>query len=193
MLDYQNTSEQMTHQHNSMISYQNTHSQPHPNPSGSDSYYNYSGNSSATGRQPFSFNTAPLAALHSMTDMKPSQSMNSPPDPIVPAYNPTAYYSMNVKQCLDAAAATPHGISDILSRPDLQAQLQARLGQGVYYNNSSCSQTTSQLSPASLRHTGKNIPSTRSLYHWPNNSTVLPSASQTSPWHSKHGEFTSLL
>lgn len=186
MLDYQNSVEQMTHQQNNMISYhpQHHHQQIPQNP---DNYFTYP-DSMSNGRQTFALNPAPLAALHSMADMKPSQPTSSSADAAAVAnYNSAAYYSM--KHCLNAAAATPHGITDILSRPDLQAQLQARLGQGVYYNNS-CSQASSGAMP--LNHNSKDtasaaVTANRSLYHWPNNGQML-SSGQAPAWHSKNGE-----
>lgn len=194
MLDYQSSVDQMTHQQpRNMIPYQTSQQHPlnaHHQQVGvptSDGYFSYqetvNGN---TNRQPFPMNPAPLAALHSMAEMKPQTSSlphsdNSP----VANYNSAAYYSM--KQCLESAAATPHSISDILSRPDLQA-LQARLGQDVYYN-SSCSQsntgpTTIRSNPKDMSLSGPN----RSRYHWPNNGSMLPTAGQA--WHAKHGKLS---
>lgn len=191
MLDYENSAEQMTHQQNNMLAYQ---PQPHQQQltQNSDGYFSYGEPPVGNHRQPFAINSAPLAALHSMADMKSSQPSSMPPDAAVASYNPAAYYSM--KHCLNAAAATPHGITDILSRPDLQAQLQARLGQGVYYNNSSCSQSQSNSNSIGLSHNGKDgVPATsRSVYHWTNNGQML-SSGQTPYWPNKHGKFPSLL
>ena len=186
MLDYQSSAvteaAQMAHQPHNMMSYQQTQHLP---PSSAEPYFYPPDSSGVNNRQPFGLNTAPLAALHSMTDMKTSQSPTSPSSTMA-SYNPAAYYSM--KHCLNAAA-TPHGITDILSRPDLQAQLQARLGQGVYYN--SCSQTNNG-SSANLSPTSKDMSANRSLYHWPNNPQVLPPG-HAAAWHSKHGKSLILM
>lgn len=180
MLDYQSVSisesAPMAHPPPNMMPYQHPQHLP---PSNSDHYFYPPDSTTVNNRQPFGLNTAPLAALHSMTDMKASQSPTSPTSAVA-SYNSAAYYSM--KHCLNAAA-TPHGITDILSRPDLQAQLQARLGQGVYYN--SCSQSNNG-SVANLSPTSKEMSANRSLYHWPSNAQVLPPGHAA--WHSKHGK-----
>lgn len=182
MLDYQSTGPSepsMAHATANMMSYQH----PQQLPPHSEQYFTYhSDPSPVSARQPFTLNPAPLAALHSMADMKNSQSPTSPTSAVA-SYNSAAYY----KHCLNAAAATPHNITDILSRPDLQAQLQARLGQGVYYN--SCSQPSiNNGSSAHISPTGKDMTTTRALYHWPNSGQVQLPSSHPTAWHSKHGK-----
>ncbi|XP_067933801.1 homeobox protein Nkx-6.2-like isoform X2 [Watersipora subatra] len=179
MLDYQNTNEPMTQQQHNMLAYQQQQQQQlSHNP---DTYFSYADAHGGNPRQPFPVNTAPLAALHSMADMKTGRSTSLPTDTTMANYNSAAYYSM--KHCLNA---TPHGITDILGRPELQAQLQARIGQGVYYNNSSCAQTNTN--SIGLNQNGKEaqVSPNRSLYNWASNGQML-SSGQTNPWHGAMG------
>lgn len=132
----------------------------------------------STGRQSF---TSPLMALHGMTDMKGGGEVASVSSNLG-GYNPSlASYYTSRNSMLNA---TPHGISDILSRPDLHAQLQARLGQGMYY--SSCSQAG--IGSDTLSPTSKDISTNRSaLYQWPSSSPTLQTP-QSATWHNKPGK-----
>jgi len=161
MIDYVTSHEQ---QHQQMMP-----SYPQEHQMQNDSYFGY--NTTSSHQQGFQLNTsAPLSALHSMADIKASQSA---PQSI--NCNST-YYSMK-----NLPLGTPHGISDILSRPDL-LQLQAKLGQGMYYNScSQPSQSNGGFSP--------NKDNNRSLYWSPNGQGLATGQSQ---WHSKHGKQTSL-
>jgi hypothetical protein len=73
----------------------------------------------------FVLSSPPLAALHNLTEMKfPSSSFLSQQD-----------YTQTMKQMQMAMAnSTPHGINDILSRPQ---SLLPRLGSGMYLGNPS--------------------------------------------------------
>lgn len=192
LIDYINTStEQMASNHqqtsNMLSAYPSHHQQVNTvgvNIAEPQYFYQNTDPSSVGNRQNFSLNpaTAPLAALHSMTEIKTSQPQTSGTP-----YNSAAYYS-SMKNSMLNAAATSHNITDILSRPDLQAQLQARLGQGMYYN--SCSQGTpvAPAGPANLSPTTKDMTSggSNSLY-WPPNSQLMQSHQPAGGWHHKHG------
>lgn len=184
MLDYQNSLEQMAgHQQGNILQSQYPTQQPtHLQQQVTDTTGGYFYQDAP--RQPFPLNSAPLAALHSVADIKTPLSVSAPPSALT-NYNPAAYYSMKNSML----NATPHGITDILSRPGLQAQLQARLGQGMYYN--SCGQTGQQMtniSPPSKDSSNVN----RSPYNWPGNEQVLQ-PSQPAIWHGKQGKLTALI
>lgn len=142
-----------------------------------DAHTTSTSSAATSGRHPF---TSPLMALHGMTDMKGDNGSTSTN---LTGYNPptASYYNSMTNSMLNA---TPHGISDILGRSELHAQLQARLGPGMYYN----SRSQVGMGSDGLNSTSKEMSGTRStLYHWPNTSPTLQS-SQASTWHNKHGE-----
>lgn len=197
MLDYQTNSmgEQSQQQTAMMTGVYHAAQQHHPQqitPSAAQSvsetsYFAYpdistSSTSSTASMNRHSF-TSPLMALHGMTEMKGGgvgESVSASNN--LGGYNPAlASYYTSRNSMLNA---TPHGISDILSRPDLHAQLQARLGQGMYY--SSCSQVG--VGADTLSPTSKDISPNRSaIYHWPNTSPTLQPP-QSANWHNKHSK-----
>lgn len=182
MLDYQNSLEQMAAhpQTNSLPSQYATQHGHIQQQTVTDTASGYFYSDPSAPRQPFPINGAPLAALHSVTDIKTPLSVSSQPSALS-NYNSAAYYSMKNSML----NATPHGISDILSRPDLQAQLQARLGQGIYYSNcSQVSQPISSISPP-CKDSGMN----RSLYNWSHGDPTIQT-SQAMVWQTKQGKLT---
>ena len=83
-----------------------------------------------SGRQPaFVLSSPPLAALHNMTEMKtPSTSSAAAAN-----FLTSAGYQQSLKQL--SANGTPHGIQDILSRPQIHALGLSRLNAaGMYLN-----------------------------------------------------------
>lgn len=97
------------------------------------SLLNMNVNMDSNGRQPaFVLSSPPLAALHNMTEMKAPVTSTS----AAANFLSSAQYQQSLKNF--SANSTPHGIQDILSRPQIHALGLSRLNAAGMYLNSQC-------------------------------------------------------
>lgn len=97
------------------------------------SLLNMNVNMDSNGRQPaFVLSSPPLAALHNMTEMKAPVTSSA----AAANFLSSAQYQQSLKNF--SANSTPHGIQDILSRPQIHALGLSRLNAAGMYLNSQC-------------------------------------------------------